>query len=318
LASVLALSGCTGVKVRLGWKVYLDKIPITSMDAKLAGGPGIAPGENLPLVVAFTGADGKILVTEGKGHGKVLWKDLTVMTTVATANKKGSVSLSRDPRISDGKMVHVTITVPSHPDMRAEFDSPVEYDRPFSSNLSGSSGYSGTDGSSGMDGSSGSSGSFDPDHPSAGGDGSDGSSGSDGGNGGPGGDGPPVQVRVTLRPGIHPLLQVGVSAAGHEDLFLVDPHGGFLVVQSDGGSGGSGGKGGSGGRGGSGGIGSPSGRSGRDGSSGHDGSSGSSGKGGSITVTYDPQAKPFLGAIHLSNPGGPHPVFKEKPVAALW
>jgi hypothetical protein len=35
-------------------------------------------------------------------------------------------------------------------------------------------------------------------------------------------------------------------------------------------------------------------------------------------VTYDPLAKPFLNAIHLSNIGGPAPVFKEEAVAALW
>jgi hypothetical protein len=37
-----------------------------------------------------------------------------------------------------------------------------------------------------------------------------------------------------------------------------------------------------------------------------------------MTVTYDPQAKFFLGAIHLSNQNGPPPAFKEEPVAPLW
>jgi len=127
-----------------------------------------------------------------------------------------------------------------------------------------------------------------------------------------------VQVRVALRSGSHPLLQVSVFAAGHQKLYLVDPQGGSLAVKADGGPGGSGGKGGRGGRGGSGGIGSPNGNSGRDGSDGRNGFDGSPGKGGSITVTYDPQAKPFLAAIHLSNQGGPRPVFKEEPVAPLW
>jgi hypothetical protein len=299
-------------------RIYLDKIPITSMDAKLAKRAGIAPGEKLPLVVAFTGPDGKVLVTEGEGHGKVLWKDLTVVTSVATANKKGIVSLTQDPRVSDGKVVHITITVPSHPDMRAEFDSPVEYDRNFSSNFSGSRGSSGFNGTSGSDGSSGSSGSNDPDHPSPGGNGSDGSNGSDGQDGGDGGDGPPVQVRVTIRSGSHPLLQAGVFAEGQQKLYLVDTQGGSLTVKSQGGSGGSGGKGGSGGRGGSGGSGSPDGQSGHDGSSGRDGRDGSPGRDGNITVTYDPRAKPFLSMIRLPNRAGPPPVFKEEPVAALW
>jgi hypothetical protein len=66
-------------------------------------------------------------------------------------------------------------------------------------------------------------------------------------------------------------------------------------------------------------MGTPSGSSGSNGSDGRNGLDGSPGKGGSITVTYDPQTKPFLAAIRLSNKGGPPPVFKkEEPVAPLW
>jgi hypothetical protein len=228
------------------------------------------------------------------------------------------VSLPQDPRISDGKLPHVTVTVPSHPDVRADLDIPVRYDRKFSASFSGSTGSSGSDGVSGTDGMDGSTGSYDPEHPVAGGDGSNGGDGSPGGSGGTGGDGPPVRVRVALRSGSHPLLQVGVSAQGREMLFLVDPQGGSLALSSNGGDGGPGGKGGRGGRGGSGGGGSPRGNNGRDGSNGSDGTSGSSGSGGSITVTYDPAVKPFLGMIRLSKRGGPRPVFREEPVAALW
>jgi hypothetical protein len=318
LAFLLALSGCTSVKVRLGMKVYLEKLPITSIEASLPKGPGIAPGEKSPLVVVVTQPDGKVLQTEGAGHGKVLWKDLTVTASVVTVNQKGILSLRHDPRVSEGKLAHVTITVPSHPDLRAELDIPLRYDYAFTSNFSGSPGSSGSSGMDGSDGMSGSSGSTDPNSPSAGGDGSSGGNGSDGGDGGPGGDAPSVQVRVTLKSGSHPLLQVGVSAAGKQKLYLVDPQAGSLTVNADGGPGGSGGRGGRGGRGGSGGMGTPSGNSGSNGSDGRSGFDGSPGKGGSITVTYDPQVKPFLAAIHLSNKGGPPPIFKEEPVAPLW
>jgi hypothetical protein len=234
-------------------------------------------------------------------------------------NKKGTVSLARDPRTSDGKMGHLAITVPSHPGLTAELDVPIRYDYPFVSNFSGTGGTSGFNGTNGIDGTSGTTGSFDPAHPSAGGDGSNGSNGTDGQDGGRGGDGPSVQIRVTLRSGSHPLLQVGVASAGHKERFyLIDPQGGSLTVRSNGGSGGSGGKGGQGGRGGSGGAGSPGGRSGSDGSNGRDGNSGSAGNAGSITVTYDPVAKPFLAAIHLPNQGGPPPVFTEQSVGPLW
>jgi hypothetical protein len=318
-ACLLALSGCAAVEVRLGTRVYLSKTPVTSMQAKVAQGTGIAPGQKLPLIVSFTAPDDKVLMTEGAGKGKILWQDLTVTATVATVDKKGNVSLPRDPRISDGKVPHVVITAPSHPDLHAELDIPVNYDYNYSSTFSGSSGSSGLPGSDGIDGSSGMSGSIDPDNPSPGGSGSNGGSGSDGGSGGNGGDGPSVQVRVALKSETHPLLQIGVTAqAGHERLYLVDPQGGTLTVKSLGGPGGSGGKGGRGGRGGSGGMGSPPGSDGNSGLDGHDGFDGSAGSGGSIIVTYDPQVKAYLGAIKTSNPGGPAPVFREQPVAALW
>jgi hypothetical protein len=316
-AFLLELSGCTPIKVKLGMKVYLARTPIASIAVSLPKGPGIAPGEKSPLVVVVTEPDGKVLQTEGAGHGKVLWKDLTVTASVATAKQKGILSLAKDPRISDGKLAHVTITVPSHPDIRAELDIPVRYNYAFTSNFSGSSGSSGMNGSDGMAGSSGSMGS-DPNNPSPGGNGGNGTDGSNGQDGGPGGDAPPVQVRVALRSRSHPLLQVSVTAAGHNRLYLVDPQGGSLTVRADGGSGGSGGRGGRGGQGGSGGMGTPSGSNGMSGSDGRNGFDGSPGRGGSITVTYDPQAKPFLAAIRLSNKGGPTPVFQEEPVAPLW
>jgi len=123
---------------------------------------------------------------------------------------------------------------------------------------------------------------------------------------------------VTLRPGAHPLLQASVAGAGKTRLYLIDPQGGALTVTADGGPGGSGGRGGRGGAGGSGGIGTPDGSSGNSGSDGRNGFDGSPGRGGSITVTYDPQVKPYLNITHLSNKGGPAPVFNEAPVAPLW
>jgi hypothetical protein len=319
LSSLLALTGCAAVQVHLGMKIYLAKTPIASIEAAQAKAPGIGPGEKSSLIVTVTQPDGKILQTEGAGHGKVLWKDLQVTATVVAFNQKGGLSLPRDPRISDGKIGHVTITVPSHPDIHAaELDIPLRYNYKFSANFSGSPGSSGMNGTDGTDGISGSPGSIDPNNPSPGGDGSNGTDGSNGSDGGPGGDAPPVQVLVALRSGTHPLLQMAVTATGHRKLYLVDPRGGTLTVKADGGQGGSGGKGGRGGRGGSGGSGTPNGNSGSDGSDGHDGSDGLSGRGGSITVTYDPQAKPYLAAIHLSNQGGPKPVFTEAPVAPLW
>ena len=212
LASLLALSGCTRLKVKMGQKIYIDKIPISSMQASLPKGPGIAPGEKSPLVVALTQPDGKILRTEGEGHGQVMWKDLQVTTSVVTVNQKGIVSLPQDPRTSDGKMAQVVIAVPSHPDLHAELDIPVRYDHEYFANFSGSKGLDGLNGSDGFSGTSGSMGSFDLNHPSAGGNGSNGSDGSNGQDGSHGGDGWAVTIRLALRSGSHPLLQAAVSS----------------------------------------------------------------------------------------------------------
>jgi hypothetical protein len=318
MASLLGLTGCAAMQVKMGMKIYLAKTPVASIEASQPQGSGIAPGQKSPLAVALTQPDGKVLHTEGAGHGTVLWQDLSVTATVVSVNKKGVVTLPEDPRESDGKLPHVTITVPSHPELRAELDIPLRYDRAYSLNFSGNRGSDGLNGSDGTSGTSGSTGSMDPNHPSAGGNGTDGGNGSDGRDGDRGGDAPPVQILVRLRPGGHPLLEASVSAKGDTERYLVDPQGGSLTVRADGGSGGSGGKGGRGGRGGSGGIGSPNGSSGHDGLDGHNGLDGSQGRGGNITVTYDPQAGPYLDAIHLSNRNGPKPVFQEEPVAPLW
>src|SRR6185312_11866261 len=293
-AAILTLSGCAVFQQR----VDLKKVPIVSIQATQANGPGITPGDKSPLVVTVVQPDGKALTTEGKGHGTVRWKDLAVSSTVAAVNTKGVLTLPGDPRVSEGQLPHVSITVPSHPDVHAaELDVPLRYDRNYSVSFSGAPGSSGSDGMNGTDG----------------------TNGTDGGNGDNGSDGPPVRVLVALHQAASgPLLQVSVSSGQTQKFFLVDPHGGSITITSAGGAGGSGGKGGRGGRGGSGGIGSPSGSSGSDGLSGRDGMDGWPGKGGLIFVTYDPGAKPYVGAIQLRNPSGPPPVIKEAPIGPLW
>lgn len=166
LCSLFMLCGCSSIQIRLGTRVSLAKLPVTSMEASLPREPAIAPGEKSPLVVTFTQPDGTVLVTSGAGKGKVLWQDLTVTATVVTVNKKGVISLARDPRISDGKTGHVSITVPSHPGLNADLDIPLRYNYNFVSNFSGSSGSTGSNGTDGTSGMSGSSGSIDALNPS--------------------------------------------------------------------------------------------------------------------------------------------------------
>jgi hypothetical protein len=319
LVPMLVFAGCSSVQLKLGMKVDLSKIPVTTMDAAMARDPAIAPGQKSPLVVTLTGPNGEVFKTEGAGKGKIMWKDLAVTASVVSVNKKGVLSLARDPRLSDGKMGHVTITAPSHPDLHAELDVPLRYNVKYVANFFGAKGLDGINGTDGLDGSMGSSGSMDPNNPSPGGNGGDGSNGGNGQDGGRGDDAPPVQVTLTLHPGPQTLLEAGVTAQGHKERFyLINPTGGSLFVSADGGAGGSGGKGGRGGHGGSGGIGTPNGMNGHDGLDGRAGFDGISGSGGSITVVYDPAIQPYLAILHLSNSGGPKPAFEEQPVAPLW
>jgi hypothetical protein len=315
LLASMALCGCSKLQVKLGMRVDIAKLPVTLMEARLVGDPGVAPGEKTPLIVTFTQPDGTVLTTTGAGKGKVRWSDLSVTATVVSVSKKGVVSLAHDPRLSDGKMGHITITVPSHPGLHADLDVPVRYDYAFAARFAGSDGTAGLNGTDGTSGSPGMTGSFDPNNPSAGGDGGNGTDGSDGGNGGDGGDGPNVQVQLRLRSGNPSLLQASVSANGHRPwLYLVDPNGGSLTVSSAGGSGGAAGKGGRGGSGGSGGAGIPSGSDGSSGRDGSDGRAGSDGNPGRITVTYDPGAQAYLAALHVPKSAN----LKEAPVQPLW
>jgi len=274
-------------------------------------------------VAVATTADGKQLVTEGAGHGKVLWDSFDLEPTIAQVIKKGVVTLPADPRTSEGGMPHLRIRVKGHPEISAEIDIPVRYDANFVANFSGADGATGSSGFDGTSGSDGADGSTDPKNPAPGGDGGDGSPGGDGGDGGPGEPGQHVHVWVRLKEGGQPLLQVRVASPGNERLYLVDPRGGTLLVKADGGRGGSGGPGGSGGAGGSGGSGSPSGSGGSRGADGAAGWSGGGGAAGTILVTMDPRAKPFLNVLLFSNKDGygkpgPAPEIKEEPVSPLW
>jgi hypothetical protein len=319
---IIALGGCGSIEVALGLRMRLDKVPVTALSASLSPGPALSPGKSGRLVITATTTDGKQFVTVGPGHGKVLFDSFTFTATVAKVNKKGVVSLPADPRLSEAVVPQIQILVIGHPDVVADLDIPVRYDVAFTAKFSGSAGSRGFDGSNGLDGSSGSNGSIDLTNPSAGGSGTNGSDGGDGGNGGDGQPGENVHVWVTLKSGDHPLLQVRAAGSKHEKLFLVDPNGGTLAVNADGGPGGAGGSGGRGGSGGSGGSGFPAGLSGQDGRNGSDGHAGSDGAAGTITVSVDPAAQPFLGTLHLSNKSGgragPAPEIRVEPVPSIW
>jgi hypothetical protein len=337
-APVLAsMVGCSDIAVRLGLRIRLDSVPVTAVSASLVGkGDGsvvsaLGPGQSARLVLVATTQAGKQFATVGAGNGKVAFDNYTIQATVVQVSKRGVVSLSSDPRESDGKTAHLRIMPTAHPDFVAELDIPVRYDIPFVANFSGADGANGINGIDGLDGSQGSAGTaptMDPTTgaigtPGPGGRGSDGSNGGDGSNGQDGSPGGAVHIWIRLKSGAEPLLQMKVTSGIRQSLYLVDPNGGSLKIMADGGAGGRRGAGGRAGRGGSGGIGFPNGFDGLDGRPGSDGRDGNDGAAGTINISVDPAAQPFLKCVSWSNHGGrgspgPAPAIIVEAVPALW
>jgi hypothetical protein len=343
VTGLVALSGCTELAVRLGLRTRLDNVPVSSVSAALVSEHdhtpvnALGPGQSAALVIVAIDPKGEKFVTSGAGGGKVLLDSYVIGASIVTVNGHGRVSLPVDPSLSEGKEGRLRITLVGHPDVTTELDIPVRYDIAYQANFSGADGMNGIDGFAGLDGSAG----MDAPPPMVdpatglpgtqgpGGRGSDGSRGEDGSNGQDGSPGLDVHIWMRLAgaagdaSAAKPLLQVKVSGGARQSLFLIDPQGGSLRVSADGGRGGRGGAGGRGGRGGSGGDGFPAGPSGLDGLTGADGRPGSPGAGGTITVSVDPAAQPYLSTISWSNRNGdglagPAPNIVIEPVPTLW
>lgn len=324
LAAVVMVSGCSSIEVGLGLRIRLSKLPVTGLSATLSPVPALAPGKSAPLIIVATTADGNQLVSVGAGQGKVLFDSFTFDTTIAQVNKKGIVSMPADPRVSEGQLPHIRITVVGHPDVVADLDVPLRYDVNYVAHFDGAAGFDGTSGLDGLSGSNGSDAFADANgNLGPGGNGGNGGNGGDGTDGAPGGPGQAVHVWVTLTSGARPLLQIRVVGLKNERFYLIDPVGGSLEVDANGGRGGSGGAGGRGGQGGAGGNGFPSGfpgQAGRDGWNGHDGAPGAA---GTIVVSMDPGAQPFAGRLHYVNRSGSgapgaSPQISVEPVPAIW
>lgn len=343
VAGLVALSGCTELAVRLGLRTRLDNVPVSSVSAALVSEHdhtpvnALGPGQSAALVIVAVDPQGDKFVTAGAGGGKVLVDSYLIDASIVAVDGHGRVSLPADPSLSEGKEGRVRITLVGHPDVTTELDIPVRYDIAYQANFSGTDGMNGTDGLAGLDGSAGMDAPLPMIDPTtglsgtqgSGGRGSDGSNGGDGSNGQDGSRGLDVHIWMRLAGAAgdagaaSPLLQVKVSAGARQSLFLIDPQGGSLRVSANGGQRGRGGAGGRGGRGGSGGNGFPPGLSGLDGHPGADGRPGSAGAGGTITVSVDPAAQPYLSTLSWSNRSGdgragPAPDIVIEPVPSLW
>jgi hypothetical protein len=96
--TLLALTGCSAIQVKLGLRVSLPKTPVASIEASLPTNPGIAPGQKNPLVVEVTQPDGKVLVTSGPASPRGATADPVRMGgTVATVTTDTAPLLQQTP-----------------------------------------------------------------------------------------------------------------------------------------------------------------------------------------------------------------------------
>jgi hypothetical protein len=162
LALVLVwTAGCSAIAVRLGLRVRLDSVSVSAVSASLVSQrdgsvvSALGPGQSARLVIVATAQDGHQFATVGAGKGKVAFDNYTMEAAIIQVTNRGTVSLSSDPRVSEGKMAHLRITPVAHPEVVAELDIPVRYDIAFGANCSGADGANGIDGTDGLDGSAG-------------------------------------------------------------------------------------------------------------------------------------------------------------------
>ncbi len=138
LIPAVVLAGCTQMKIDTGMRMNVATLPLNQMKVHLAKPQGVAPGQKASLIVTFAGPNGQTWSTEGAGRGAIMWEDLTITSTVVACNNDGTVSLSDDPRLSDGKIGHVVVTLAFNQALRAETDIPVRYDVKYYANFNGS------------------------------------------------------------------------------------------------------------------------------------------------------------------------------------
>lgn len=309
-AFALSLGGCASIQKALGLKTDLKDKPVKKLEMDVVGAEALCPGGQAPIVVTAVLDDGKKLVSEGAGNGKVTWDNFKITAAGGAVDNRGVFAMSADPRATRKKGAKIVVQSVHHPNKQAEATVTPRYDCSYTANFSGQPGRDGADGRMGSNGTSGKSNQSSGSYAEPGGNGQDGQDGGDGADGEPGQDADDVEVRVALAQGAEgekPLLKVVAKSltSNHTEIFLIDPEGGALTVLANGGRGGSGGNGGNGGSGGSGGTGAPAGNGGNGGDGGDGGNGASGGNGGHITLIVDPAAKTYLTAINLENHAGP-------------
>lgn len=308
LAAMLS-AGCGSLRGQMGSSTEIGDTEITRISARLYGAPTLCPGTSAAVIVKVELADGRTLVTEGPTGGTLPWDLFRVDIARGTFRNDGRITMDPDPRTTRGTPLNAVIYPKRTTPKAAHLVISPRYDCTFVADLSGDSG---TEGTGGEPGTPGTPGEDSPDgrmYGKRGGNGGNGGNGADGAAGHPGQDALDAQITFATYAANDDgenLLAARVWApqTGREQLFLIEPTRGRLVIRSTGGNGGRGGKGGDGGNGGLGGTGYPPGDGGRGGNGGSGGAGADGGNGGVVEVIIDPRAQRHANVLSIENDGG--------------
>jgi hypothetical protein len=273
----------------------------SSLEIKYPETPNIALGQKIPIGIVAMTDKGKEFKTPGFLAPGLLktaeWADFTIAVTGGTFSE-GAVTISSN--LSEIKNYEVKITASSvkNPEVKTELIIKLNFK---GTTVAAFDGVYGKGGRQGAMGAKGPNAVTSSDQAGAAG------MGGPGGQGGNGGPGQNIEVYAKLQFDARlnkEMLYVLVKSktSGQQQLFLVDPDGGKIIVTANGGEGGSGGYGGQGGAGGDDTYRTSSTNGGQGGSGGN---GGNGGDGGTIVAFMDPGTDK-LGAdvIKFSNEGG--------------
>lgn len=276
VALLLGGTGCTGIQKALGLKQDLEKEQVQSIAVRV-NASALCPGDEAKLIVDVLLKDGRTLVSDGAGGGKVTWDSFRVRGEGLKVKDDGAIALDDDPRNVLTSPPNLSVGLTHHKGIASRLDVPLRFDCQYEVDLSGEDGEDGDDGEDGASAAQGTSA----------------ESGTGGTSGTSATDAKDAVVKVALfkAPDGREFLQVQVSetSTSDEHHFLIDKRGSVLI-KARGGSGGDGGDGGAGGE--------PSGHGGIA------GSGGDGGRGGTLTAIIDEDARPWADRIRFEVQGG--------------
>ena len=293
---------------------------VQDMSLRFPTESNLCPNVQTSLEVAMTMQNGRIRVTRSDERRGVAWKHLNVELDEAAVTD-GILHLQGDPIDTLGRDIPLEVSLVDNPHVSSSTVLSARYNCSFAVDFAGRDGEKGPNqpfelSKAGAHGTSGQNSTINSTTGSYIGRGGNGGVGFDGRDGLSGtGGGPGGEISASISRFEHPftnqtLLQVVVQGTTPSspnlttERVLINPDGGSLTIDIQGGIGGTGGSGETGGNGGRGGLGDPKGLGGRGGNGGDGGIGGNGGTGGSATLVFDMNTRDYVDRIMVDNDGG--------------